>query len=160
MAERVWDRFLTEQDKLHLAASGDRKRRVGFGAKPALVIVDMYRGVFGDKPEPLLEAIKTWPGSCGLAAWNALPSFQTLLAEARAAHIPIVHVTAMDRRRCRGLVGQARRIEAEIVRRPGCSETDSCVEPTSSTSSPRCPAKPLSARSRRVLSVARRSWAT
>jgi maleamate amidohydrolase len=96
VAERVWDRFLTEQDKLHIAASGDRKRRVGFGKKTALVIVDMYRGVFGDKPEPLLEAIKTWPGSCGLAAWDTLPAFQTLLAEARAADIPIVHVTAMD----------------------------------------------------------------
>lgn len=96
MTERVWDKFLTEQDKLHLAATTGRKRRAGFGKKTALVIVDMYRGVFGDTPEPLLESIKTWPGSCGLAGWNALPSFQTLLTEARAAGIPIVHVTMMD----------------------------------------------------------------
>jgi hypothetical protein len=32
------------------AQCGDRKRRVGFGKRTALVIVDMYRGVFGDKP--------------------------------------------------------------------------------------------------------------
>jgi maleamate amidohydrolase len=96
VAERIWDKFLTEQDKEHLAASEGRKKRVGFGKKTALVIVDMYRGVFGDEPEPLMESIKKWPGSCGMAGWNALPYFQTLLAEARAAKIPIVHVTMMD----------------------------------------------------------------
>lgn len=96
MAERIWDRFLTESDKAHIKASEGRKKRVGFGKKPALVIVDMYRGVFGDEPEPLLESIKKWPGSCGMAGWNALPYFQTLLAESRAAQIPIVHVTMMD----------------------------------------------------------------
>jgi maleamate amidohydrolase len=96
VAERIWDKFLTEQDKEHLAASEGRKKRVGFGKKTALVIVDMYRGVFGDEPEHLMESIKKWPGSCGMAGWNALPYFQTLLAEARAAKIPIVHVTMMD----------------------------------------------------------------
>jgi maleamate amidohydrolase len=96
MVERIWDRFLTESDKAHIAASEGRKKRVGFGKKPALVIVDMYRGVFGDEPKPLLESIKKWPGSCGMAGWNALPYFQTLLAEARAAQIPIVHVTMGD----------------------------------------------------------------
>ncbi len=48
MAERVWDRFLTEQDKAHVAAKGPRA--VGFGEKPALLLVDLYRWVFGDKP--------------------------------------------------------------------------------------------------------------
>ncbi|MFN0074724.1 MAG: isochorismatase family protein [Chloroflexota bacterium] len=96
MTERIWDKFLTEQDKQHLAATDGRRRAVGFGTKPALVIVDMYRGVFGDEPEPLLESVKKWPGSCGMAGWNALPYFQTLLAEARAAQIPIVHITMMD----------------------------------------------------------------
>jgi maleamate amidohydrolase len=96
MAERIWDKFLTEQDKEHLTASGGRRRNVGFGKKTALVIVDMYRGVFGDEPEPLMESIKKWPGSCGMAGWNALPHFQALLAEARAAKIPIVHITMMD----------------------------------------------------------------
>ena len=96
MAERIWDKFLTEQDKEHLALTEGKKKRVGFGNKTALVIVDMYRGVFGDEPEPLLESIKKWPGSCGMAGWNALPYFQTLLAEARAAEIPIVHITMMD----------------------------------------------------------------
>ena len=93
MNERVWDRFLTEQDRAHLAVKG--RKTVGFGSKPALLLIDLYRWVFGDKPEHVLEAIKTWPGSCGLAAWESLPHTQTLLAKARAAGIPIVHVTGL-----------------------------------------------------------------
>lgn len=100
MSERVWDRFLTEQDRAHLAITGGKTmsggKSVGFGNKPALLLVDLYRWVFGDKPEPLLEAIKTWPGSCGLAAWNALPHIQKMLATAREVGIPIVHLTGLD----------------------------------------------------------------
>jgi nicotinamidase-related amidase len=93
MSARIWDPFLTQSDKDHLAASVDR--RVGFGKKPALLLVDLYRAVFGDKPEPLLEAIKTWPSSCGMAGWNALPHIQKLLAGARDAKIPIIHITML-----------------------------------------------------------------
>jgi len=94
MGERIWDRFLTESDKQHLARSRDR--RVGFGQKPALVLVDLYRAVFGDKPEPLLDAIKTWPSSCGMAGWDSLPNIQRLLQAARAAKIPVVHITMLS----------------------------------------------------------------
>ena len=93
MSGRIWDPFLTQSDKDHLAASVDR--RVGFGARPALLLVDLYRAVFGDKPEPLLEAIKTWPSSCGMAGWNALPHIQKLLAGAREARIPVIHITML-----------------------------------------------------------------
>ena len=85
MAERVWDRFLTEQDKATLVGKGERK--IGFGERPALLLIDLYRWVFGDKPEPVVDAIKTWPGSCGLAGWNALPSIQkTSCQGARGRH--------------------------------------------------------------------------
>ena len=94
MSARVWDSFLTEQDRAHLAMSPHRG--IGFGERPALLLIDLYRWVFGDKPEPLLEAVKTWPGSCGLAAWQAIPSIQTLLKIAREASIPIVHMTGLD----------------------------------------------------------------
>jgi nicotinamidase-related amidase len=94
MPERVWDRFLTEQDRSHLAMRAHR--RIGFGRRPALLLIDLYRWVFGDKPESLLQAVKTWPGSCGLAAWQAIPPLQTLLQAARETNIPIVHMTGLD----------------------------------------------------------------
>lgn len=94
MAERVWDRFLTEQDKAAVAVK--RYGRIPFGKKPALLLIDLYRWVFGDKPEPLLDAVKTWPGSCGLAGWNALPAIQKLLGTAREIGIPVIHTTGLD----------------------------------------------------------------
>ena len=94
MAERVWDRFLTAQDKAHL--EGRARRPVGFGQHPALLLIDLYRNVFGDRPEPLLEAIKTWPGSCGPVAWESLAQTQKLLQAAREAGIPVIHVTMLD----------------------------------------------------------------
>lgn len=94
MAMRVRDKYLTEQDNEHLAASGHQPK--GFGRRPALLMVDLYRWVFGDKPLPLMDAIKEWPGSCGLAAWESLPSIQLLLASAREVGIPVVHVTGLS----------------------------------------------------------------
>jgi maleamate amidohydrolase len=91
---RVWEPFLTAQDRAHLAVSRDR--RVGFGRAPAFVFIDLYRGVYGDAPQPLLEAIKTWPGSCGLAAWDAIPHLQRLLSLARELHLPVVHITGLE----------------------------------------------------------------
>ncbi len=93
--ERIWDRFLTEQDRVHNKMAGHR--RVGFGNRPALLLIDLYRWVFGDRPEPLLESVKTWPGSCGMTGWEALPHLQTLLEKARKTGIPIVHVTGLGR---------------------------------------------------------------
>jgi len=93
-AERIWEPFLTEQDRAHVALSRDR--RVGFGRAPALVFIDLYRWVFGDQPRPLLEAIKTWPGSCGLAAWEAVPHLQRLLGVAREVGLPVVHITGLE----------------------------------------------------------------
>jgi maleamate amidohydrolase len=94
MTERIWDRFLTEADKTVLAAG--RGERVGFGARPALLLVDLYRAAFGDKPEPLLDAIRTWPASCGPNGWAALPHIKRLLLAARTAGLPVVHVTMRD----------------------------------------------------------------
>lgn len=91
---RIWDKFLTEQDRAHQSVRGQGKR--GFGQRPALLLIDLYRWVFGDEPEPLLESSKKWPGSCGLAGWNAVPHIQRLLSAARAAQIPVVHTTGAD----------------------------------------------------------------
>ena len=94
MAERIWDRFLTDQDRARVAVQPAVRK--GAGTRPVLVLVDLYRWVFGDRPEPLAEAIKTWPGSCGLTAWESLPHIQRLLAEARDLGVPVVHLTGLE----------------------------------------------------------------
>jgi nicotinamidase-related amidase len=94
MAERVWDRYLSEQDRAHVARQPAARK--GAGRRPAVLLVDLYRWVFGDRPEPLLEAIETWPASCGLAGWQALPHIQRLLSEARRLGIPVIHATGLE----------------------------------------------------------------
>ncbi|MDQ1752146.1 MAG: hypothetical protein QOE71_3202 [Pseudonocardiales bacterium] len=90
--ERIWDQFLTERDKAHLGALGPRTS-YGFGAKPAVLSVDNYRGVVGDRPEPLLDAISTWPNSTGLEGWQALERITELFGAARKSGVPVIHVS-------------------------------------------------------------------
>jgi maleamate amidohydrolase len=94
VAPRIWDAFLTPQDKAHLAVVGDPPR-VGFGVKSAVLSVDNYRSAVGDRPEPLLEAVRSWRGSTGLAGWAALEQTELLLDSARKASIPVIHVTGL-----------------------------------------------------------------
>ena len=94
MAERIWDRYLSEQDRAHVARHPAARK--GVGRRPALLLVDLYRWVFGARPEPLLDAIATWPASCGLAGWRALPHIQRLVAHARSRGIPVIHVTGLE----------------------------------------------------------------
>ena len=93
MGERVWDRFLTEQDKAHLAHSRDRT--VGVGRRPAVLNIDLYRAVFGDENVPLMEGIKKWPSYCGPVGWKAVPHIQRLMAKARALGVPVIHITGL-----------------------------------------------------------------
>ncbi|VXB02964.1 Hydrolase [Arthrobacter sp. 9AX] len=91
---RVWDTFLTERDQDHVAIANKRKP-VGWGSTPALLMIDNYQGVFSEPGVPLLEAIKSNPSAMGEDAWTALAHVKTLLEHARAANIPVIHITAM-----------------------------------------------------------------
>jgi nicotinamidase-related amidase len=88
---RVWERFLTDQDRAAVAAHPARRK--GVGDRPVLIMCDLYRAAFGERPLPLLESIERWPASCGLAAWEALPHARRVLEVARADGIPVVHLT-------------------------------------------------------------------
>jgi nicotinamidase-related amidase len=94
LGTRIWDRFLTEQDAAHVAMVPAITK--GGGDRPAVLLIDLYRGVFGHEPEPLLQAVRTFPKACGLAAWDALPHIQRLLGEARALRVPVIHLTKLE----------------------------------------------------------------
>jgi nicotinamidase-related amidase len=91
---RVWDKFLSEQDKAHLAIVGE-PRHIGFGSRPALLLIDNYRGVVGYEKQELLEAVRTNKSSAGPAAWDAIGAQQQLLAVGRKLDLPIIHITGM-----------------------------------------------------------------
>jgi nicotinamidase-related amidase len=94
--ERIWDRFLTARDKEVFATSGYGARQ-GFGKRPALLIVDVNYNFCGERPEPILESIKTWHNSCGEDAWDGIVAIQKLLAAVRAKSLPVIYTTGTRR---------------------------------------------------------------
>lgn len=120
MGGRVWDAFLTDQDKAHLEIAGE-KGRYGFGRRSAILSVDNYRKAVGDRPEPILEAVKTWPGSTGLAGWEALRQIERLLSVARAAQVPVIHMTGLAKDES-GMPGWGARLGGRHESRPTTPE--------------------------------------
>lgn len=97
MPERGWDEFLTQQDREVLEVSGRCKTKpFGFGARPALLLVDLYYAALGTERLPIVEAVRRWPMACGAQGWSAVDQAAKLLEAARAAEIPIVHITLLE----------------------------------------------------------------
>lgn len=92
MSKRIWEQYWTEQDRAAMAASG-YANPVGFGKRPALMIVDVSYNFCGDRPEPLLESIKTWRNSCGTAAWDAIAVIRKLIDAAHDKKVPVFYST-------------------------------------------------------------------
>ena len=92
MSERVWDKFLTEEDKAVFAASGYGARG-GFGKRPAILVIDVSYNFCGDRPEPILKSIKRWPNSCGERAWAGVAAICKLIGAARRKGLPIIYTT-------------------------------------------------------------------
>lgn len=116
MTERIWDRFLTERDKAHLAIFPPAPQ-YGFGERAAVLSIDNYRRVVGDRPEPLLESIRTWPGSTGLEGWEALSHTERLLEVARGSGRPVIHVTALSAEES-GIAGWTPRLDDQVTEAP------------------------------------------
>ena len=93
MSERVWDKFLTDEDKKVFQAAG-YGARAGLGQRPAVLVIDVMYGFTGERDEPILESIKTWPNSCGQYAWRAVPHLQKLLDAARRKGLPVIYTAS------------------------------------------------------------------
>lgn len=90
VGERIWDRFLTEEDKAVFKAAGYGVR-AGFGKRPAVLIVDVTYAFTGEAPEPILDSIAKWPTACGPYGWRAMPHLERLVAAARGRGLPLIY---------------------------------------------------------------------
>jgi maleamate amidohydrolase len=93
----VWDTFLTERDKAVYATAG-YGAALGFGARPAVVIVDVNYDFVGHEPAPILESAGIWRNSCGEEGWAGVDATVTLLDAARSRSLPIFYSTSMQAR--------------------------------------------------------------
>ena len=94
VSAHCWDDVIGPDERL--IAGGFRSARP-LGTRPALLMIDCYTKVFGDRPLPLAEAIEEWPATCGTNAWEALPFLEELLGAARKAGLPVIHTTGETR---------------------------------------------------------------
>src|SRR6478735_2433116 len=69
---------LTPQERAIVDAAG-YGRRIGFGARPALLVVDVTYGFCGNTPKPILESIAQQRRSCGEGAWQAVDQIAALI---------------------------------------------------------------------------------
>jgi len=89
---KPWEQFLTEQDRAVLA-KGKFGTRMGFGERPALMIVDVSYNFVGEEPAPILESIKRWRNSCGEEGWAAFKVIRRLAEACRAKGLPVFYST-------------------------------------------------------------------
>jgi maleamate amidohydrolase len=96
MTERIWDKYLNDEDKAVFAASGFGSL-AEWGKRPALLVIDVNYAFCDEKPTPILESIKKWRTSCGEYAWEAMPILQTLIDTCRGKGIPIILTSGTQR---------------------------------------------------------------
>jgi maleamate amidohydrolase len=88
--KKIWDKYLIDIDRQVYAEAGFGKR-AGFGARPAVLIIDVQYRTCGETPQPIMEAIKEFKTSCGEVAWKAVKVIENILAVARPKGIPIIY---------------------------------------------------------------------
>lgn len=92
----IWDDVVPASER-RIYEIGGWGKRMGFGARPAVLVVDVNYDFVGDKPEPILESIKRWRYSCGEAGWRGVRAIRKLLVAARAKAVPIIYTTVDHR---------------------------------------------------------------
>ncbi|MFO1281577.1 MAG: isochorismatase family protein [Burkholderiales bacterium] len=92
----VWDDVIPA-DERRIYDIGGWGRRMGYGSRPAVVVVDVNYDFVGDKPEPIMKSIERWRYSCGEAGWRGVHAIADLIAAARRKRVPIVYTTVEHR---------------------------------------------------------------
>ncbi len=82
MRARPWDAFLTEADRAILA-KGRFGRRMGFGQRAAVLVIDAQRYMVGAEGDDA-----SWPSSCGAIGRTALAAAAEVVRAAQAAGAP------------------------------------------------------------------------
>jgi maleamate amidohydrolase len=84
--------YLTERDEEVFGRAGYGSR-MGFGARPAIVVVDVIYAFCGEEPEPILGSIEKYHNSCGEEAWAGIAAIARLLKAGRERRVPIIYTT-------------------------------------------------------------------
>jgi len=88
-----WRQLLSDADRRRVAAAGFG-RRIGFGRRPALLVIDVQNYMVGPPP----GSTHTYPAACGEPAERALAAIAALAGAARASGAPVIYTRNEYRR--------------------------------------------------------------
>ncbi len=91
---KQWERYLSETDIALYRTCNYDQRRLSFGQRPVLLVIDMTVPFVGSRPQPRLKAVQEYATSCGQEAWDAVENIGRLLGACRARAIPVVFTTS------------------------------------------------------------------
>lgn len=89
-APRSWRDSVNAEDRRRSHAAGFG-RSTGWGARSALLVIDMQYRTAGSTPRPFWEAIEEYPTSCGDSAWAAVRATVPLLDAFRRSGLSIIY---------------------------------------------------------------------
>ena len=81
-AATPWDAYLTDRDRA-VVSSAKFGRRMGFGARPAVIVIDAQKYMVGEAGRDHL-----WPSSCGDVGRRAVAAITQVVGAAQAARVP------------------------------------------------------------------------
>jgi nicotinamidase-related amidase len=87
---RPWADVISADDEERYERAGFG-RPSGWGAHPALLIIDMQYRTIGNTPKPFYESLEDYTTSCGEVGWAAMEQVVRLLAAFRAAGRPVLY---------------------------------------------------------------------
>jgi nicotinamidase-related amidase len=91
---KPWEVHFPPED-LALFAKAGWGARVGIGARPAIVVIDVNLNFCGDRRRPISDSVDRFRASCGDYAWDAMPRIATLVEAARKRAFPVLYTTGV-----------------------------------------------------------------
>ena len=87
MDTKPWEGYLGDADRAVLER-GRFARRMGFGERPAIVVIDAQRYMVGEDGKD-----QDWPSSCGAIGRAALKQIQRVVEQAQQSEVPCFFTT-------------------------------------------------------------------
>ena len=87
MSMKPWEQYLGDEERAILTR-GRFARRMGFGERPAVVVIDAQRYMVGEEGND-----EDWPSSCGEVGRKAAAQIQRIVEQAQSVRVPCFFTT-------------------------------------------------------------------
>lgn len=90
----VWDGIVPEDD-LEVYRRAGWGHTMGFGKRPALLIIDVTYNFTGPEPRSLLDSIGDSHRSCGEASWDSVAAIKELKSKCESVAVPVLYTVGV-----------------------------------------------------------------